>query len=816
MKLHLFILLSLLFFSLQKTTAQQEVSIAGKIVGSEKMPLEGTVVVLKKGSNGNIVRTVITDQTGSFEFLHVKADTFTLSATHIGYAGYTSAPIFITADNPKIDLASIELIPGAGKELAKVTVESKIPFVERKVDKTVVNPEALIANAGTSALDVLEKSPGVIVDVNGNISLQGKQGVLIYIDDKPTYLAAADLANYLRSLPAGSIGVVEIMTTPPARYDAAGNAGIINIKLKRIKTTGFSGAINLSYGQGKYPKSNNSLNVSYRVNKLNFFGNISYNASQFFQDLYINRTYFKPTGELSSLFNQNTYIRINIGGLNVKAGVDYYVSKKSTLGIVVNGFNNYTDNNTVNASRIFDENRLLKSKVTAISPMKRNFRNRSINLNYTLKIDAKGKEFSINADHITYNSKIDQSLLSYNYTAADSLLSKSNLVSNLPAEIKITTAKADLVLPFGGTRKFEAGVKTSFIRTVNIANFYDELAGGQLSPNYTFSNSFNYNENINAAYVNYSFSLKRLTIQAGLRFENTNIKGYRYGNPVQQDSSFNRHYNNLFPTFYAMYSLDSTGKNVLSFSYSKRIDRPNYQSMNPFTYPLDRFTLYSGNPFLQPTFSNNFELAHTYLNAITTTLHYSYVKDIISETIEQKSNTFYSRPGNIGIQYTYGVSVNLSYPLKKWWTVQLYTALMNNSFKSVLYNQQLNNSGTYWFIGPTNQFVIGKTWTAELAGSYQTSVASGQFVIVPVWSVRAGVSKKIMKNKGTLKLNISDIFYSNLPGGDIKAIENSTANWNSYLDTRVVTISFSYRFNKGKGLAARNTGGADNEKSRVK
>lgn len=815
MKLYSLFLLFLLFFGLQAVTAQQDGTITGKIISNEKKSLEGAVVELRKDPRREIVKTVIADQNGSFEFLHVKADTFRLLVSYTGYTGYTSAPILVNANNLTVNLGSIVLTPATGKELSGVTVESKIPFVERKVDKTVVNPDALIGNAGTTALDVLEKSPGVIVDVNGNISLQGKQGVLIYVDDKPTYLAAADLANYLRSLPAGTIGVVEIMTTPPAKYDAAGNAGIINIKLKRIKTIGFTGTVNLGYGQGKYPKSNNSVSLSYRINKLNFFSNISYNTSKFFQDLYINRTYFKPTGELSSLFNQNTYIKINNGGFNMKAGVDYYLSKKSTLGLVLNGFSNHTDNNTVNASRISDENRVLKNKVTAISPMKRRFRNYSINLNYLLKLNERGKELSINADHIAYKSKIDQSLLSYNYTAADSLLSKSNLVSELPAEIKITTGKADLTIPIRSTGKFEAGLKASFIRTVNVADFFDEVAG-QLTPNYTFSNSFNYNENINAAYVNYSFSLKRLTIQAGLRFENTNIKGYRYGNPAQQDSSFKRHYNNLFPTFYAMYNVDSVGKNVLSFSFSRRIERPNYQSMNPFTYPLDRFTLYSGNPFLQPTFSYNFELAHTYKNMLTTTLHYSYVKDIISETIEQKLNTFYSRPGNIGTQHTYGVSINLGYPVRKWWMLQLYTEVMNNTFKALLYKQELNNSGTYWFIGPTNQFVINKTWTAELAGTYQTSVASGQFVTVPVWSVRAGVSKKIMKNKGTLKLNVSDIFYSNLPGGDIKAIENSTANWNSYLDTRVITIGFNYRFNKGKGLAARNTGGADNEKSRVK
>ncbi len=790
----------------------------GKIIGavvSSKSTVAGTVVSLLKASNGLLVKSFITEEDGKFEFVNLKMDTFLISTSNVQFQKYSSRPIILNETNNDVIVENITLLENDGKALNNVTVSSNTPFIEKKIDRTVINPDALIGNAATTALDVLEKSPGVLVDVNGNISLKGKQGVLIYIDDKPTYLASADLANYLRSLPSSSLGLIEIMTTAPAKYDAAGNAGIINIKLKRIKTIGLNAGINVSYGQGRYSKSNNSANLSYRFNKINFFSNVSYNLGNFFQDLYINRTYFKPSGGLSSLFNQNTFIRIQNEGANAKLGLDYYVTKKSTIGFVVTGFSNKNDNNTTNTSEISDENSVLQNKVTAISPMKRNFKNGSANVNYSLKLNEKGKELSFNADYLTYNSIINQSLLSNTYTAGGAFFSKSNLISNLPANIKITTAKVDFVTPLKHKAKFEAGAKTSFIRTTNIANFFDEV-NNFITPNYTFSNSFDYEENINAAYLNYNISIKRLSIQTGLRFENTNIKGNRYGNPTQIDSTFDRVYNNLFPTFYAMYNLDTVGKNVLSFSYGRRIDRPNYQSMNPFTYPLDRFTLYSGNPFLQPTFSNNFEIAHTWKNTITTTLHYSYVKDVISETIEQKANIFYSRPGNIGSQYAYGISVNANKAIKKWWTVQLYTEVMHNSFTSLLYGQNLNNNGTYWYFGPTNQFVISKTWAAELAGTYQTSVATGQFVTVPVWSVRAGASKKIMKGKGTVKMNISDIFYSNQPGGDIKAIANSTANWNSYLDTQVFTVSVGYRFSKGKGLAARSTGGSDAEKSRVK
>jgi hypothetical protein len=369
--------------------------------------------------------------------------------------------------------------------------------------------------------------------------------------------------------------------------------------------------------------------------------------------------------------------------------------------------------------------------------------------------------------------------------------------------------------PLKNGGRFEFGVKSSLVNTNNVANFYDEI-NGQQKPNYDFSNNFTYRENINAAYVNYNFNHKKFSFQTGLRFENTNIQGTQLGNPVRKDSSFTRTYNNLFPTIFILYRLDSSGVHQLGLSVGRRINRPDYQSMNPFTYPLDRFTLYSGNPFLQPTFSQSAELSHTFKGRFTTAFEFAYVADVISETIQQEDGIFYSRPGNLGQQYAYSLSFNGAFNPAKWWVLQLYTEITMNDFRSNIYGQQLNNKGTYWFLGPTNQFTINKKWSAELSGTYTTSVVTGQFITIPVWTMRMGLSKKILKEMGSLKFTLNDIFYSNQPGGDILAVANSSAKWKSFLDTRVATISFSYRFNKGKSLNARNTGGSDAEKGRVK
>ncbi len=815
MKKNIFILFAfLLITAVAKNSFAQTVT--GTVKGSISGPEEFTTIAINliKQSNNTIAKTTWCNTDGSFEFELVKPDDYTISIKVIGFELYTSNPFSITSDKLAIQLPLIKL-KAKQNQLEDVQVTGKRQFVERKIDRVVINPDALIGNAGTTALEILEKAPGVLVDLNGNITLKGKQGVIIFIDDKPTYLSASDLTGYLRSLPAASVESIEIMVTPPAKYDAAGNAGIINIKLKKTKTVGLNGGVNLSYGQGKYLRTNNSFNFNFRINKINFFSNFSIAQNNSYQDLTINRFYYNTDGSYQSGFSQNSYLKREMRGNNARIGADYYANNKTTFGIVLAGFINPSFSPTVNNAIITDNNNVAINKVVATNPIERKWKNGSVNMNYAYKIDKKGKELTANADYIIYNSTVSQNLINNVFTANNTLTSSSTLQSSLPAKITIKSIKADYTQPLKQGGKFDAGAKYSWVYTDNIADFYDVNAG-VATPNFQFSNRFKYKEEISAAYINYSKDWQKISIQAGLRLEQTKINGNQLGNVVTKDSSFELNYSNLFPTFFVAYRIDTLSKHQLGLSVGRRINRPNYQDMNPFTYPLDRFTYYAGNPFLQPTFSYNIELSYTYKNRITTTVDYSITNNLIQETNEQQGNIFYSRPGNFGKQIAYGIGVNAMQPITKWWTLQLYTELKNLTFKSTIYNQQLNEGRFYWFFGPTNQFVITPKLSAEVASTYQTRVLVGQFLTIPVWQARMGVSYKILKNKGSIKLNVSDMFYTNQPGGDIRNIANAKANWLSFLDSRVFTLSLSYRFNKGKNLNARQSGAADTEKSRVK
>ena len=775
--------------------------------------VSGAIVTLLKSTDSSVVKTTLCEGNGNYTLSNLKAGSYLLSISHVGYIQYFTKTFSLVAGQ-QLQFEKISLLANS-KELKEITVTAKKQFIERKIDRLVLNPDAIIGNADGNALEVLEKAPGIQVDVNGNISFKGKQGVMVFVDDKPTYMAALDLANYLRSLPAGSIEIVELMSNPPAKYDAAGNSGIINIRLKKNTLKGFNGSLSVSYGQGRYHRTNNSFNINYRLNKINYYANLSWNQNHSYQDLTINRKYFTQSGLYKSAFTQNSYIKREIEGLNLKLGADYYISNKSTAGLVISGFENRTYSPVQNRSTIINENNQVDSTVLATNPGDRKWKNGSINLNYTYKINKKGSEISANADYLNYQADITQQLESFNFNPANTVSSKSTLQSFLPADLNIQSFKTDYLSPLKGNAKLEAGVKFSRVKTDNTASVFDIINAISI-PNYEFSNKFLYDENINAAYLNYAKEGKKLSIQTGLRIENTSISGQQLGNPVIKDSSFVRNYSNLFPTVYLQYKFDSLQKNQMTFSMGRRINRPNYQDLNPFSYPLDRFTYYGGNPFLQPTLAYYAELSHTFDNKITTSIDYSLTDNVIMETNEQRGNIYYSRPGNFAKEVSYGLNVNANLQPAKWLTLILYTELRNVAYRSVIYGQNLDEERFYWYVGPTSQFTITKNLSAELAYTFQSSVLVAQFLTIPVWQMRAGLSQKIMKGKGSLRLNVNDMFFTNKPGGDIRNIANATANWRSILDSRVTNIAFSYRFAKGKTLAARKSGASDEEKSRVK
>ncbi len=794
--------------------AQAKASLSGLIQDKNKKPVVAATIKLVKVVDSALVKVAVTADNGSFVFDNLKTGSYRIAITAIGFAAYSSETITIASESETKTLPLVELSAADAGQLNTVTVTARKPFVERKIDRTVVNVDALISNAGTNALEVLDKAPGILVDQDGNVSMNGKSGVVIFIDDKPTYLSGADLASYLRSLPSGTLESIEIMTNPPAKYDAAGNAGVINIKTKKLKQKGFNGNIAPGYMQGAYPKSYNSLNLNFRNNAFNYFANVGYNYSENYSDLLIQRRYINDDGSPHSLFSQNSWIKRQDRSGSLRLGVDYTMDKANSIGLMLNGVTRKGESTVDNNSYLYNGINQLDSLITADNVDQRTFSRGSAGLNFRHKYKQTGRELGIDLDYIYNESNANQFYKNASYRADNSVKSKDDLSGKLPSYVNIYSFKADYSHPLANGFKTEAGIKGSLIETNNIA-IYNVTVGNTTSPDYDKTNHFTYRENINAAYVNMSKEWGRFSMQAGLRGENTIMRGHQLGNVMKPDSAFKRDYVNLFPTFYVSYKLDSAAKHQLVFSYGKRIQRPNFGNLNPFISPLDKFTFYVGNPFLQPTIAHEIEVTHIYNNKITTKLGYEYYDGDINETIELQGHQYYSRPANVGKSQYLSLSVNATIEPAPWVTINWFGLAQHVSFKADLYNNKLDTSGINFITNFNSQFRLGKGWTAELLGLFRSDFITTQFVLGDFWTLSGAIQKKVLKGKGSVKLSIQDIFFTRLNYGKINNLQNAKGNYRNQGDTRVVGINFTWNFGKTFETRSRSNGSAESETQRI-
>ncbi len=821
MRKHLFLLTSGTLFLLSTSTFAQTQTIKGRITGSVvgegQKNIESASVSLLKAGDSSVIKITASDKSGQYKFEEIGEGKYLVSVTAVGHIIAYSPKFEISHTNPSQQLKPI-IIQNKAAELKEVAVVGRKPFIEQKSDRIVVNVDASPANAGSTVMDVLEKSPGVTVDKDDNISLKGKQGVLIMIDNKPTYMNATQLAAYLKSLPASAIEQLEIMTNPSAKYDAAGNSGIINIKTKKNRTKGFNGSVTFTHTQGIYGKPSGSTNMNYRNGKFNIFLNGGFTQWDGFQDLDINRNYLNTSDrKINSIFTQHTEIKFKNPEMNLKFGADYYLTNKTTIGFVASGFQTIEHQNSQSNINLKSPDQVVDSIVYSPSSNKNKWQNGSLNLNFRHQFDSTGRELTADVDYIHYNSGSDQYFDNITYNPDWTKKGETILTGNLPATINIYSFKTDYTHPFKKDLKLEAGIKTSYVSTDNNANYFN-IINETPEVDTTKTNHFLYHENINAGYINLNKQYKKWDFQAGLRLENTNYSGHQLGNAYtvnNNDSSFKKSYVNLFPTVYVSYQANA--KNQFAVNFGRRIDRPAYQDLNPFLFFLDQYTYQAGNPYLQPQYSNNIELTHTYNNFLTTTLNYSDTRNFFSETFEQQGHATIVRRGNIGRRQNAGVSVSAQIPVFKWWTAIVYTNVNYNKFNGMLYGENIDVSATTFLANLNNQFKFSKGWSAELSGFYRTKGVEGQVIIEPLGQVSAAISKQLFKEKANLKLGIRDMFYTQKVKGYIN-FQETEATFHNTRDSRQVSLSFTYRFGKPiKGpQPRRNAGGASDELNRVK
>ncbi len=795
--------------------AQNNAVINGTIKdGGNQKIIDAATISLLKAKDSSLVKATYSEKDGSFSFEQVKEGKYLVLATSVGHTKVYSKPVEVTG-NAAVTVGTLQLQPES-RDIKGVTVVAKKPLIEHKLDKTIVNVDAGITNAGSTALEVLEKAPGVSVDKDGNISLKGKQGVKVFIDGKISFLSGPELANMLRNMQASQMDQVEIMTNPSAKYDASGNSGVINIKLKKTKIAGFNGSISAGFGlgQGGFPKTTEGINFNYRKNSINLFGSLNHNYRENYQTITINRKFRdKNTKELLGIFDQQAIINRTAQSRSARLGVDYSISKKTSVGAVVSGFADPEDFNNTNSTFLKNKNGVTESMTYATNDTKNFWKNISGNVNFRHVFDSTGRELTADIDYSHYSSSSKQALGNYYFDADNVKMAPSDtLLGNIPSAITIYSARADYSQSLKGNAKLEAGVKFSSVKTDNNAR-YDSLINNIPVADIGRTNHFVYDEQIQAAYVNVSKSLsKKWDAQMGLRLENTTSKG----NQLTTGQTFTRNYTQLFPTAYVSYKMNE--KNTLSLNYGRRIERPDYADLNPFYFFLDKYTYQTGNPNLRPQFSHNIELSHSFKGFLNTTLNYYKATDLINDIFEQNEATkeTFVIKSNIASQQQIGLAVSAGFAMGKKINVNLYGNLSNNRFKGFINNSNVDISNTYVESNASLQMDMGKGWKSELSGFYRTKALEGVMAINALGSLNAGISKAVLKNKGTVKLGVRDILWTQRGTGTAQYAYIDT-KFRQQRDSRQVALNFTWRFGKGKATAPkRKIGGADEEKGRVK
>ena len=780
-------------------SAQQTDKSAIKIVtvSREKEILANTTVSVYTFPDSTLVKTITSDSKGVSLFYSLDVGQYILRISRTNYETFVKQ-IKISGTQSLIDTVILQSIAVALKD---VTVTSKKPFVELKPDKTVVNVEAGITNAGTTVMEVLEKSPGVTVDRDGNISLKGKPNVAVMIDGKPTQLSGSDLQNLLTGLNASQVEQIELMDNPSAKYDAAGNAGIINIKTKKNKQKGFNGSLTAAYGQGRYYKSNDNLLFNYRNGAYNVFFNYSLNANKGFTDLYALRTYFNDNGSTAAFLEQPYYTTGGGPTHTIRTGVDYFLNAKTTVGISLNGLLLSRDYNGTSTAEWMNPGRVKDSAIKTTSKSNYHWTHGGINLNAKHSFST-SREVTADIDYLTYSMHNGQ----YFQNVADMPGGyEDGSKGDLPSDIHIFSAKVDYTQQLSSV-KWDMGWKSSHINTDNLAQYY-YLQSGNWQDDLGKSNHFLYNETIHALYTNAETKKGKWNIQAGLRYEYTAYNAKQLGNAIVKDSAFNRQYNSLFPSAFITYNADSS--NSFTLSTGRRIDRPAFQKLNPFVYIINKYTVQQGNPYFLPQYTWNFELTHLYKGILSTSVNYNIIHDYISQIFLSDTTTgmIVYTEGNVGKMQHYGLSVSAQLSPLSWWSFSSEADLTHKKIEGTLW-KNYKASITQFTVSMNNQFRLTKGWAAELTGFYISKNQNDlQEVLQPTGQLSVGLSKQAFNNKGSIKLTARDIFYSQAMEG-LTHFQTVNEYFKLQRDTRIVSLSITYRFAKGTKTQARRTTGA--------
>lgn len=781
--------------------------IGGKVTDVNGEPLTGAAVELRNFSDSILAKVSVAGIDGSYSFENVKTGKYYLKVSLIGFTPYFSDVVNFDGSANQIPIIKMAT---STTTLKQAEVTALKPLIEVKADKTVFNVENSINSTGSNAYELLQKAPGVVVDNNDAISLKGRGGVMVQIDGRPSRMSETELADYLKSVQSADVESIELISNPSSKYDAEGTAGIINIKLKRNKNFGTNGNITVGYAVGTYSKYNTSISLNNRSKKLNTYGSYSNNFGDSKNEFYLYRE------QNPYIYNQSSITKRSFFNHNYKAGADYTINKRNNIGLMVNGNHSNSDGKGINRNYISNfytgaADSVLKSDQTFDNISD----NINLNANHQFK-DTMGHELATDIDFGYYHSKRDNYIPNiYATPVTEQPLSQTFFRSLAETTIDIFSVKSDYTqnLLKG---KLGLGYKVAVVKTDNGFDFFNIIDNTDVLDNGR-SNSFVYTENINAFYTNYQITIKKFDLQVGVRMENTNSEGdLKTVTSNEEDKNVKRSYSDFFPSAGVTYNPHKN--HSVALIYSSRIDRPNYQDLNPFEYKLDELSFRKGNPFLNPQYSNKVELSHTYKYTITTSVSWSRTDDFFAQIADTlPGGKGFLQPRNLATENVIGANFSASLQPTKWYSLYANAGVINQAYDADFGNNKtINTSITSFNTYMQHTFKLPYNFTFELSGWFNTGgVWGGSYKTEEQGSLDLGLQKKLFKDQATLKLSYTDLLKT-APWKSINTYAGIVSRANGNWESQQFRASLSWKFgNKQVKNIRQRTSGSESELKRI-
>ncbi|MGJ1326736.1 MULTISPECIES: TonB-dependent receptor domain-containing protein [Sphingobacterium] len=764
--------------------AYAQVKVTGKVLVENNVPLASATAYLMKAKTTVILKAVVTDENGEYQFSDIQAGSYYVDVKMVGYTANKSNVFDISKSDYKVPTI---LLNTDTRKLQEVAVEGKRPMVESKPGKLVLNVENSPLAAGNNALDIVQRAPGVSLDNNNNLQLMGQSGVSVTIDGRQTYMSGEQLVNFLKSTDGNQIKSVEVITTRAAKDDAEGAVGTINIVLKKNRMEGFNGTFNMTAGRGEKFRGNSSLSLNYKKNNTTVFGSYAYSNEKSHRKLLLDRviqnkgekTYFKQRSILDEKEQNHSY----------RFGVEQRTSARNTLTVQFNGSNNieYNDNDSkTNVGKSFTT---LDSLLISTSQFKELFDRYSANLNNEFRIDSNGRKLTLDLDWSKFKSSKGVGYNNQYFDGQmDAITPEEIQRSRMPIGIDIYVAKLDYEQPLSKVSKLEMGAKYSNVTSDNDLTFEDFLNNSWIN-NEKRTNHFVYKEQIAAGYIDYNNTIGKWGLKVGARGEYT----FSDGNSLTLNKQVKRNYFKLFPNANLTYTLDEN--HILSLGYARKITRPNYRQLNPFDYFIDKLTFERGNPYLNPQFSNEFTLNYTLMQRYNVTLGINDVRDAIVESMGQDSvlkQTWVIRE-NLGKNLTAYLNLNIPITVSKIWSMNNNITGIHFNFDGMVSGHPLKRKSFLLQATSMHNLKLAKSLSANVNLRYFSPFKYNVYDMKARWDMEIGATKTFKDQRSSLKLAVSDLF--NTGNQNLKTnFGDFDSSIRQYQDRRVVRLTYSYKF----------------------